>query len=161
MTATKVSSSWTDAHYFGGIQLSPASGELERERLARLRYTPALTMDGQKVELLANIEQPTDGPAARAGAVGVGLLNEFLFMGRSGNLPGEEEQYRAYREAIDGTWHAGHGRTLDVGLTSRWTRPSLRTITSTPHWACVPFAGAWRIRHVPHPAACHFARSCT
>lgn len=93
-------------------------GELERERLARLRYTPALTMDGQKVELLANIEQPTDGPAAvRAGAVGVGLFRtEFLFMGRSGNLPGEEEQYRAYREAIDGMQGMPVTiRTLDVG----------------------------------------------
>ena len=92
--------------------------ELERERLTRLRYTPALTMNGQKVELLANIEQPTDGPAAvRAGAVGVGLFRtEFLFMGRSGNLPGEEEQYRAYREAIDGMQGMPVTiRTLDVG----------------------------------------------
>jgi phosphotransferase system enzyme I (PtsI) len=32
--------------------------ELERERLARLRHTPAVTIDGQKIELLANIEQP-------------------------------------------------------------------------------------------------------
>ncbi|MPS91915.1 MAG: phosphoenolpyruvate--protein phosphotransferase [Comamonas sp.] len=92
--------------------------ELERERLTRLRYTPSLTMDGQKVELLANIEQPSDGAAAvRAGAVGVGLFRtEFLFMGRSGNLPGEEEQYRAYREAIDGMQGMPVTiRTLDVG----------------------------------------------
>ncbi|KWT72216.1 Phosphoenolpyruvate-protein phosphotransferase of PTS system [Comamonas testosteroni] len=92
--------------------------ELERERLTRLRYTPSITMDGQKVELLANIEQPSDGAAAvRAGAVGVGLFRtEFLFMGRSGNLPGEEEQYRAYREAIDGMQGMPVTiRTLDVG----------------------------------------------
>ena len=92
--------------------------ELERERLSRLRYTPSLTMDGQKVELLANIEQPSDGAAAvRAGAVGVGLFRtEFLFMGRSGNLPGEEEQYRAYREIIDGMQGMPVTiRTLDVG----------------------------------------------
>ncbi|GGH65611.1 phosphoenolpyruvate-protein phosphotransferase [Comamonas phosphati] len=92
--------------------------ELERERLSRLRYTPSITLDGQKIELLANIEQPGDGPAAvRAGAVGVGLFRtEFLFMGRSGNLPGEEEQYRAYREAIDGMQGMPVTiRTLDVG----------------------------------------------
>ena len=92
--------------------------ELERERLSRLRFTPSITLDGQKVELLANIEQPGDGPAAvRAGAVGVGLFRtEFLFMGRSGNLPGEEEQYRAYREAIDGMQGMPVTiRTLDVG----------------------------------------------
>ncbi|QXZ08926.1 phosphoenolpyruvate--protein phosphotransferase [Comamonas sp. Y33R10-2] len=92
--------------------------ELERERLARLRYTPALTMDGQRVELLANIEQPSDGAAAvRAGAVGVGLFRtEFLFMGRSGNLPGEDEQYRAYCEVISSMQGMPITiRTLDVG----------------------------------------------
>ena len=92
--------------------------ELERERLSRLRFTPSMTLDGQRVELLANIEQPSDGAAAvRAGAVGVGLFRtEFLFMGRSGNLPGEEEQYRAYREIIDGMQGMPVTiRTLDVG----------------------------------------------
>jgi phosphotransferase system enzyme I (PtsI) len=92
--------------------------ELERERLSRLRHTPALTLDGERSELLANIEQPGDGPAAvHAGAVGVGLFRtEFLFMGRGGNLPGEEEQYRAYREAVDGMQGMPVTiRTLDVG----------------------------------------------
>jgi phosphotransferase system enzyme I (PtsI) len=93
-------------------------GDLERERLARLRHTPALTLDGQKIELLANIEMPEDTTAAiNAGAVGVGLFrSEFLFMGRQGNLPDEEEQYAAYRRAVDGM----NGlpvtiRTVDVG----------------------------------------------
>ena len=39
--------------------------ELERARLNRLRHTPAVTLDGQPVELLANIEQPGDAGAAR------------------------------------------------------------------------------------------------
>jgi phosphotransferase system enzyme I (PtsI) len=79
-------------------------GDLERERLARLRHTPSVTLDGQKIELLANIEMPEDAAAAlAAGAVGVGLFrSEFLFMGRAGNLPGEEEQYLAYRRAVEG-----------------------------------------------------------
>ena len=92
--------------------------ELERERLARLRHTPSITLDGQKVELLANIEQPTDAAAAvRAGAVGVGLFRtEFLFMGRHGNLPDEEEQYQAYRAAVDGMQGLPVTiRTIDVG----------------------------------------------
>ena len=92
--------------------------ELERERLARLRHTPSVTLDGQKVELLANIEQPTDAAAAvRAGAVGVGLFRtEFLFMGRHGNLPDEEEQYQAYRAAVDGMQGLPVTiRTIDVG----------------------------------------------
>ena len=95
---------------------------LERERLHRLRHTPAVTLDGQRIELLANIEMPADTLGAlRAGAVGVGLFrSEFLFMNRDGKnqdkLPGEEEQYRAYRAAIEGM----HGlpvtiRTVDIG----------------------------------------------
>ncbi|MEO7887059.1 MAG: phosphoenolpyruvate--protein phosphotransferase [Polaromonas sp.] len=93
-------------------------GELERQRLNRLKHTAALTIDGQKVELLANIEMPEDTVGAvAAGAVGVGLFrSEFLFMGRSGKLPDEEEQYLAYRKAIEGM----HGlpvtiRTVDIG----------------------------------------------
>jgi phosphotransferase system enzyme I (PtsI) len=93
-------------------------GELERERLNRLLHTPALTLDGQKIELLANIEMPEDtAGAVKAGAVGVGLFrSEFLFMGRIGNLPDEQEQYLAYRQAIEGM----HGlpvtiRTVDIG----------------------------------------------
>ena len=92
--------------------------ELERERLARLRHTPAVTIDGHRIELLANIEQPGDAAAAvRAGAVGVGLFrSEFLFMGKSGHLPGEDEQYRAYCEALDGMQGLPVTiRTIDVG----------------------------------------------
>ena len=93
-------------------------GELERGRLSRLRHTPAVTMDGQKVELLANIELPEDAPAAvKAGAVGVGLFrSEFLFMGRRGHLPDEEEQYHAYRRAVEGMEGLPVTvRTIDVG----------------------------------------------
>ena len=93
-------------------------GELERGRLARLKNTPAVTLDGHRIELLANIEGPGDTAAALAvGAVGVGLFrSEFLFMGRQGKLPDEEEQYTAYRAAVEGM----HGlpvtiRTVDVG----------------------------------------------
>ena len=76
--------------------------ELERARLNRLRHTPAVTLDGHAVELLANIELPGDGPGAlEAGAVGVGLFrSEFLFMNRGGDLPGEDEQFEAYRDAV-------------------------------------------------------------
>ena len=93
-------------------------GQVERERLARLRHTPAVTLDGQKIELLANIEMPEDTAAALAtGVVGVGLFrSEFLFMGRQGNLPGEDEQYDAYRRAIEGMKGLPVTiRTVDVG----------------------------------------------
>ena len=93
-------------------------GELERERLSRLRNTPAVTMDGRRIELLANIEMPEDALAAlKVGAVGVGLFrSEFLFMGRHGRLPNEEEQYQAYRHAVEGMQGMPVTiRTVDVG----------------------------------------------
>ena len=93
-------------------------GELERGRLTRLRHTPSITLDGQKIELLANIEMPEDAPAAlAAGAVGVGLFrSEFLFMGRHGKLPDEEEQYLAYRAAVEGMQGLPVTvRTVDIG----------------------------------------------
>jgi phosphotransferase system enzyme I (PtsI) len=92
--------------------------ELERGRLQRLLHTPSVTMDGEKVELLANIEMPDDALVAlKAGAVGVGLFrSEFLFMGRQGRLPGEEEQYQAYKKAVEGMRGLPVTiRTVDVG----------------------------------------------
>jgi phosphotransferase system enzyme I (PtsI) len=93
-------------------------GELERERLSRLKNTAAITLDDQRVELLANIELPADTlGAVTAGAVGVGLFrSEFLFMGRAGKLPNEEEQYTAYRQAIEGMSGLPVTiRTVDIG----------------------------------------------
>ncbi len=93
-------------------------GELERGRLGRLLHTPAITLDGVTVELLANIELPEDAALAReAGACGVGLFrSEFLFMGRQGERPDEEEQYLAYKGAILGMQGLPVTiRTIDVG----------------------------------------------
>ncbi|MFS2165794.1 phosphoenolpyruvate--protein phosphotransferase [Variovorax sp. Varisp62] len=98
-------------------------GDLERGRLARLRHKPAVTLDGQRVELLANIEMPEDTlGAVKAGAVGVGLFrSEFLFMGRESTtrqtrLPDEEEQYQAYKRAVEGMQGMPVTiRTIDVG----------------------------------------------
>jgi phosphotransferase system enzyme I (PtsI) len=93
-------------------------GELERGRLQRLLHTPAVTMDGERVQLLANIEMPEDAELAlKAGALGVGLFrSEFLFMGRQGKLPDEEEQYQAYKRAVEGMKGLPVTiRTVDVG----------------------------------------------
>jgi len=92
--------------------------ELDRGRLARLLGTAAVTLDGEKVELLANIEMPEDAlVAVKAGAAGVGLFrSEFLFMGRLGHLPDEEEQYQAYRRAVEGMGGLPVTiRTVDIG----------------------------------------------
>lgn len=94
--------------------------QLRRQQLRqRLLHTPSLTRDGQRVQLLANIEQPADTAAAvAAGAVGVGLFrSEFLFMQPNAHaLPDEQQQYEAYRAAVQGM----HGmpvtvRTIDIG----------------------------------------------
>jgi phosphotransferase system enzyme I (PtsI) len=93
--------------------------DLKRERLSRLRHTPAVTLDRERVELHANIELPADAHVAlEAGAVGIGLFrSEFLFMNRGGELPGEDEQFEAYRTAVE----AMKGlpvtiRTVDIGV---------------------------------------------
>jgi phosphotransferase system enzyme I (PtsI) len=105
--------------------------QLEREKLDRLRHTPAITLDGEAVELLANIEMPDDAAAAlEAGAVGVGLFRtEFLFMNRGNNLPGEEEQFEAYRAAVV----AMKGlpvtiRTVDIGADKPLDRLSIHEL---------------------------------
>ncbi|HEV7478583.1 MAG TPA: phosphoenolpyruvate--protein phosphotransferase, partial [Burkholderiales bacterium] len=90
---------------------------LERQRLRRLKSTPAATIDGTPIELYANIELPQDmAQVLDAGAQGVGLFRtEFLFLNRQG-LPDEDEQFTAYREVAE----AMQGRpvvlrTLDIG----------------------------------------------
>ena len=94
-----------------------ALGLLERKQLSRLVNVPSATIDGVPIELHANIELPAEAEQAReAGAAGVGLFRtEFLFMNRA-ELPGEDEQFEAYRAAV----LAMRGRpvtirTIDIG----------------------------------------------
>ncbi|MGZ5236347.1 MAG: phosphoenolpyruvate--protein phosphotransferase [Caldimonas sp.] len=101
--------------------------DASRAGLARLRHLPSVTLDGEMVELLANIEQPGDAAAAlESGAVGIGLFrSEFLFMNRGGDLPGEDEQFEAYRTAVT----AMKGlpvtiRTVDIGADKELDRMS-------------------------------------
>ena len=88
-----------------------------RQRLKRLKKTPPATADGTPIELYANIELPQDAlEALEAGAQGVGLFRtEFLFLNRR-DLPGEDEQFEAYRQvaaAMEG--RPVVLRTLDAG----------------------------------------------
>jgi multiphosphoryl transfer protein len=93
----------------------------ERERSARQARAaaaePAVTLDGRRIEVVANIGSPEDVPAAiENGAEGVGLLrSEFLFLDRD-SMPSEDEQYEAYTLIAKGL--EGRPlilRTLDVG----------------------------------------------
>ncbi|NMO14338.1 phosphoenolpyruvate--protein phosphotransferase [Pyxidicoccus fallax] len=92
-----------------------ARGQRETEKLER--YKPAITRDGHRVEVAANIGSASDAEkAVNAGGEGVGLMRtEFLFLQRE-DPPGEEEQYEAYRKMV----RALNGlpiilRTLDIG----------------------------------------------
>jgi phosphoenolpyruvate-protein phosphotransferase (PTS system enzyme I) len=91
---------------------------LEQRKLQRLKFSPTQTLCGTKIELCANIELPDDAQVAvEAGAMGVGLFRtEFLFMNHKDQLPEEEEQFEAYKRAIE----LMNGkpvtiRTIDVG----------------------------------------------
>ena len=84
---------------------------------AALKDLPAVTKDGVRIELTANIGTHMDvDNALTYGAEGVGLFrSEFVFMG-STTIPTEEEQFKAYRAAVEKC--GGHIcviRTMDIG----------------------------------------------
>jgi phosphotransferase system enzyme I (PtsI) len=87
------------------------------KRLAQLRDVETRTLDGTGIRLYANAELPADIAHARAiGAAGIGLYRtEFLFLQRK-ELPGEEEQFLAYRDVVLGMGGLPVTiRTLDLG----------------------------------------------
>ncbi|MBF5043907.1 phosphoenolpyruvate--protein phosphotransferase [Aggregicoccus sp. 17bor-14] len=113
----------------GVLVVEPTEADLrtaaaQREASARLReeerrraYEPALTTDGVRVEVGANISAPGQAQAAvDAGAEGIGLMRtEFLFLERD-TPPGEQEQLAAYEAILS----AFNGlpvilRTMDIG----------------------------------------------
>ncbi len=87
------------------------------QALLQNRDLPAVTLDGVRIELLANIEFPGEAAVAiEHGADGIGLYrSEFLFVNRAG-LPTEEEQYRVYRSVVETVApRVVTLRTFDVG----------------------------------------------
>ena len=113
----------------GMIAINPTDEEIlayhERQReeaiaeaaLADLAALEAITLDGVRVTLRANVDIPEEAEAAaRSGAEGVGLMRtEFLVVGRT-TMPDEDEQYRAYRRVLEA--FAGKPvviRTFDIG----------------------------------------------
>lgn len=99
----------------GEVLINPSAAvrqEAEaRATLARARVTvpravegPVDTADGIRVALEANIERSDDVAAAlAAGAEGIGLYrSEFLLGGAPPDLVDEDDQYRVYRQLVDG-----------------------------------------------------------
>ena len=113
----------------GLLAINPSAAEIEsyRERahqeeladaeLRHLSRLEAVTTDGVRITLRANVDLPEEAElAANSGAEGVGLMRtEFLVVGRAA-MPDEDEQYRAYTRVVQ----AFQGRpvvirTFDIG----------------------------------------------
>ena len=113
----------------GTLTVYPAADVLERAKLAQRRWLeyrrfaqeqaslPAVTQDGQRVDVTANAGSIADAAEAlNMGADGIGLLRtEFLFLERT-TAPSEDEQFSVYR-AIAETMKTLPVivRTLDIG----------------------------------------------
>jgi len=91
--------------------------EEEKEELKKIKFLDAVTKEGKRIEVSANIGKPEDADIAlQEGAEGVGLFRtEFLFLDRT-TPPTEEEQFEAYRIVLEK--FKGKPviiRTLDIG----------------------------------------------
>jgi phosphotransferase system enzyme I (PtsI) len=89
----------------------------EKLQWAKLVESPSVTRDGTKLTISANIGSSNDIPAAVSnGADEIGLFRtEFLYM-KSEHLPTEEEQFAAYRDAVEALGNKTLVvRTLDIG----------------------------------------------
>lgn len=90
--------------------------QTRRTALSGLKEKPAISRDGTKIRLLANIELSEDTThAADLGAEGVGLYRtEFLYMNRK-TQPTEDEQYEVYARVVASVKGQTTIRTLDLG----------------------------------------------
>jgi phosphoenolpyruvate-protein phosphotransferase (PTS system enzyme I) len=101
------------AHY-EELMLESLADDSEQDAV---KHEPIYAADGTRIQVLANIELPSDTAAAlAAGAEGIGLFRtEYLFMGRQ-VLPTEEEQYEAYRDVVKNMGGLPVTiRTIDIG----------------------------------------------
>lgn len=91
--------------------------EEELQELEKFTFKPAITTDGFRVEIAANIGTPAEAkPALEHGAEGIGLYRtEFLFMNET-TMPSEEKQFAAYKQVVSTMGDKPVIiRTLDIG----------------------------------------------
>jgi phosphotransferase system enzyme I (PtsI) len=99
------------------FEMARAEAKFREASLLEERDEPALTLDGRRINLYANIEYPEEVPSVLAhGGEGVGLYRtEFLYLNRE-ELPSEEEHYRAYVSILESMQGKPVViRTLDLG----------------------------------------------
>ena len=113
----------------GGVIIEPSEKSIEeceklkiefdknRTLLKEFAHRDAVSKDGTKIRVYANIGSPADlGGALKNGADGIGLYRtEFLFMENT-DFPTEEEQFKAYKEVVEAmSGHTVTIRTMDIG----------------------------------------------
>lgn len=113
----------------GGVIIEPTAKSIEeckklkeefdksRALLKEYAHRDAISKDGTKIRVYANIGSPADlGGALKNGADGIGLYRtEFLFMENT-DFPTEEEQFKAYKEVVEAmSGHTVTIRTMDIG----------------------------------------------
>ncbi|MDA0001240.1 phosphoenolpyruvate--protein phosphotransferase [Brachyspira hyodysenteriae] len=89
----------------------------KRALLKEYAHKDAISKDGTKIRVYANIGSPADlGGVLKNGADGIGLYRtEFLFMENT-DFPTEDEQFKAYKEvAVAMSGHTVTIRTMDIG----------------------------------------------
>lgn len=124
-TGDKIALDGREGHVYlnPGTEVETAYRKLQREfvdlrgKMAANRLLEAVTPDGHRVELLANVNGAEDAIAAsNVGATGVGLYRtEYVFLTHP-SVPDEEEQYTAYRAVVDAAPNKTVTiRSLDLG----------------------------------------------
>jgi phosphoenolpyruvate-protein phosphotransferase (PTS system enzyme I) len=116
--------------YEGIVIVDPTTTQLREYQNKKLYYEeharvmltqrelPAVSKDGRKVIVQANIELPEELDAAiRSGAQGIGIYrSEFLFLSNPDRLPSEEEHFVVYRNLAEKVYpHSAIVRTADLG----------------------------------------------
>ncbi len=101
-----------------GFRATQQREALEERQLQDTRALPAVTRDGVRVILRANVEFPDETATARLyGAQGIGLFRSEYLLGRSREWPSEDRQLEVYRQLLDQMHpEAVTVRTWDVGL---------------------------------------------
>jgi phosphoenolpyruvate-protein phosphotransferase len=124
-TGDKIALDGREGHVYlnPGPEVEAAYRKLQREfvnlrgKVAENRHAEAVTPDGHRVELLANVNGVEDAIAAgNVGATGVGLFRtEYVFLTHP-SVPDEEEQFAAYRAVVEAApKRAVTIRSLDLG----------------------------------------------